>query len=189
MQAISRVWPAALDSMVMRALDPDPGQRFDSGNAMAAALEPIVAHPDPVSPTESFDSAVIAATVAQRLRPASAHSAAAARRPAPPPPPAAPPLQPGSGPGIAALTPVAVSGRAAGGARGARRASPAIAGPLVVLLLVATVVVGGLFIAALPGPAGTGGLAAANATPRATRSPSPQPTARPTPVPTPDPTP
>jgi serine/threonine-protein kinase len=174
-QALRPSVPAALDAIVMRALDPDPGQRFDNGNAMAAALEPIVAHPDPVSPTESFDSAVIAATVAQRLAPA--------------PAPAAPPLQPGSGPGIGALTPVAPSGRGTDGARGARRASPAIAGPLVVLLLVATVVVGGLFIAALPGPAGTGGLAAAGATPRGTRSPSPQPTARPTPVPTPDPTP
>jgi hypothetical protein len=54
---------------------------------------------------------------------------------------------------------------------------------------VATVVVGGLFIAALPGPAGMGGLAAASATPRPTRSPTPPPTARPTAVPTADPTP
>ena len=164
--------PAALDAIVMRALDPDPAQRFDNGNAMAAALEPIVAHPDPASPTTSFDSAVIAATAAQRLAPA--------------PAPAAPPLQPGSGPGIAVMAPVAAPARSA---RGARRASPAIAGPLVVLLLVATVVVGGAVHRGAPGPAGSGGLAAASATPRATRSPSPQPTARPTPVPTADPTP
>src|SRR4029077_9775987 len=95
--------PASLDAIVMRALDPDPAQRFDNGNAMAAALEPIVAHPDPASPTTSVDSAVIAATAAQRLAPA--------------PAPAAPPLQPGSGPGIAVVTPVAAPARSARGAR------------------------------------------------------------------------
>ena len=165
--------PDAFDAIVMRALDPDPAQRFDNGNAMAAALETLVAHPDPSSQTASFDSAVIAAAAAPRLAPAPAPALASA----------APPLQPGSGPGTFVMTPVAAP------SRGARRASPAIAGPLVVLLLVATIVGGGLFIAALPGPAGTGGLAAASATPRTTEAPSPMPTVRPTPVPTAAPTP
>ena len=165
--------PAALDAIVTRALDPDPAQRFDNGNAMAAALEPLVGAPGPASPTASFDSAVLAAAVARpQLAPA--------------PAPAAPPLQPGSGPGTAAAVLFAAPLR---GSPGARRASPAIAGPLVVLLVVATVVVGALFIAALPGPAGSGGLAAASATPRPTPTPSPKPTARPTPTPTAAPTP
>ncbi|MFL5646158.1 MAG: protein kinase domain-containing protein [Chloroflexota bacterium] len=164
--------PAALDAVVVRALDPDPSERFDNGNAMAAALEPLVASVDPGTTTASFDSAPLAAAVGPSVAPA--------------PAPAAPPLQPGSGPGTTVVAPSTSDSR---NGRGSRRASPAIAGPLVVLLVVATIVVGGLFIAALPGPTGSGGLAAASATPRANRSPSPRPTARPTLTPTPVPTP
>ncbi|MFL5682891.1 MAG: hypothetical protein ACJ77O_07110, partial [Chloroflexota bacterium] len=164
--------PPALDAVVVRALDPDPSERFDNGNAMAAALEPLVASVDPGTTTASFDSAPLAAAVGPSVAPA--------------PAPAAPPLQPGSGPGTTVVAPSTSDSR---NGRGSRRASPAIAGPLVVLLVVATIVVGGLFIAALPGPTGSGGLAAASATPRANRSPSPRPTARPTLTPTPAPTP
>ena len=58
-----------------------------------------------------------------------------------------------------------------------RRASPVIAGPLAVLLVVAVVVVGALLVAALPG-GDTGGLAVATTTPAPTRTPAA--TARPT---------
>ena len=57
------------------------------------------------------------------------------------------------------------------------------------LVVVAAVVAGGLFIAALPDPDDPGSVALASATPRATRAPSPKPTARPRRPPTPDPTP
>src|SRR4051794_7056375 len=167
MQSIRPGVPPALDAIVMRALDPDPKARFENGNAMAAALEPLIAHPDPASSTASFDAA----------------GTAAAMRSAPAPASAAPPLRPGAVPAAAVVPP-------ASGSRTARRASPAIAGPLLVLLVVATIVSGSLILAAPPGPTGAGGLAAASSpTARATLSPSPRPTARPTQAPTPEPTP
>ena len=61
-----------------------------------------------------------------------------------------------------------------------RRASPAIAGPLFVLVIVAAVVAGGLFVASLPGGVDSGVVALATTTPKPTRTP--RPTARPTPV-------
>ena len=56
--------PAALDAVVVRALDPDPARRFASGVAMAAALEPIVSRPDPASPTVGVPTATLAAGAA-----------------------------------------------------------------------------------------------------------------------------
>ena len=41
--------PAALDEVVIRALDPDPSVRYPNGRSLAAALERIVGRPDPVS--------------------------------------------------------------------------------------------------------------------------------------------
>src|SRR3954451_23148230 len=121
-QAVRPSVPAALDAVVARALDPDPAERFDSGNAMAAALEPLAALPDAGSTTASFDSAGLAGVVGAS---------------APAPARAAPPLQPGSGPGTTVAAPSPGGPR---NGRAARRASPAIAGPLVVLLIVATIV-------------------------------------------------
>ena len=43
--------PAALEAVVARALQPEPGDRYPNGTSMAAALEPIVAATDPSSPT------------------------------------------------------------------------------------------------------------------------------------------
>ena len=43
--------PAALEAVVARALQPEPGDRYPDGTSMAAALEPIVAATDPSSPT------------------------------------------------------------------------------------------------------------------------------------------
>jgi len=162
--------PAALDAIVVRALDPDPPHRYPNGNAMADALEAFVLRPDPGSPTVATDSAMLhAAAGGAALAGVGAVAAAAGA--------IAAPLQP---PG------------AAGAVRpAARRASPLIAGPLAVLLVVAIVVVGALLVAALPG-GDAGGLAVATTTPGTTRTPAatarPTPTVRPTPQPTARPT-
>ncbi len=157
--------PAALDAVVVRALDPDPARRFANGVAMAAALEPIVSRPDPASPTVSVPTATLAgaATVA-----AAAAAPAVLATPLRPPS-AAGPVRP------AGVSPV-------------RRASPVIAGPIFVLVVVAVVVVGGLFVASLPGRADSGVAALATKTPKPTRTPTPTPTPRPTAVPTVKPT-
>ena len=166
--------PAALDAVVVRALDADPSRRFASGVAMAAALEPIVSRPDPGSPTVGVPTATLVAGAA---------AVAAAAPAGPAPAAAAPPLRPPAAGGP--VRPVRINP--------VRRASPAIAGPLLVLVVVAAVVVGGLFVASLPGRVDSGAVALATKTPKPTRTPSP--TARPTPVPTvkptkaPDPTP
>jgi hypothetical protein len=68
----------------------------------------------------------------------------------------------------------------AAAAHPARRPSPAIAGPLLVLAAVGAVVTGGLLLAALPGR--ETGLAVV---PSATARPTPTPSARPTPTPAP----
>jgi hypothetical protein len=115
---------------------------------MATALEPLVAYPDPSSPTVATDTAAIMAGL---------------------PPPFAPPLRP-------------EPARAAPASRVAR-APRAIAGPLVVLLIVGSVVGAALLVAALPG-GDEGGIAVATASPRPTRTPAAtaRPTARPTPT-------
>ena len=157
--------PAALDAVVVRALDPDPARRFASGVAMAAALEPIVSRPDPASPTVGVPTAALAAGAA-------AVAAAGAATPGPLATPLRPPLAAG---------PVRPAGIGP-----VRRASPVIAGPLFVLVVVAVVVVGGLFVASLPGRADSGAVALATTTPKPTRTPTPTP--RPTAVPTVKPT-
>jgi eukaryotic-like serine/threonine-protein kinase len=160
--------PGTLDAIVVRALDPDPARRYASGSAIAAALEPFVAQPDPSSPTVAFGGAALAA---------GAGSAGPAT-------PLAPPLRPVS---ASSVVPVARSSR--------RRASPAIAGPLIVLLVVVAVVGGAIGLAALPGR--DGAIAVASASPRPTRTPvatpritpKPSPTATPEPAATPEPVP
>ena len=56
---------AALDAIVVRALDPDPARRYQNGNAFAAALEPLVAYPDPASPTVLTDTSTLVAATAR----------------------------------------------------------------------------------------------------------------------------
>ena len=117
-----------------------------------------------------------------------------ARRSASRPPrwPRAPPrwLQPAAAAvpvGDASLRPPSAAGPVRpAGVSPVRRASPVIAGPLLVLVLVAVVVVGGLFVASLPGRADSGAVALATTTPKPTRTPTPTP--RPTAVPTVKPT-
>jgi Serine/threonine protein kinase len=60
-RAIRPEVPAALDAIVIRALDPDPARRYPNGNALATALEPLVAYPDPSSPTVGTDTAGLVA--------------------------------------------------------------------------------------------------------------------------------
>jgi eukaryotic-like serine/threonine-protein kinase len=165
--------PTALDAIVVRALDPDPERRYPNGNAMAAALASSIGVPDPSSPTVAIDTAaLVAGAVAAGAGAGSTRAATSF----------APPLRP-AGAGGAALP--FTSGATV------RRPSPAIAGPLVVLLAVVAVVVGALFVASLSGRGGPGGLAAVasvSSQPARTASPTPKPTPRPTVAPTPKPT-
>ena len=193
-RAIRPEIPAALDALVVRALDPDPARRFASGAAMASALEPIVSRPDPSSPTVGIPTATLAAGAAAIaaggaavVGAAGAGTGGAGAAVVAAPLAAAPPMRPPSASNPA--RPV--------GATSVRRASPAIAGPLFVLVVVAAVVAGGLFVASLPGGVDSGAVALATTTPKPTRTPRPtarptpapvvQPTAAPTPTPTPKP--
>ncbi len=134
----------SMDAVVVRALQPDPEARYPNGAALAAAIEPLVSRSDPASQT------VPPAPVAVGGR-ASPSPAAASIAPLGPSPtrPAVPRLP----------------------RREVRSASPAIAGPLVVLLIVVSVVGAALLIAALPGPGGQGAFAFATATPSGSHAP------------------
>jgi tRNA A-37 threonylcarbamoyl transferase component Bud32 len=195
-RAIRADIPAALDAVVLRALDPEPARRYSSGNAMAAALEPIVARPDPASPTMAVPTATLMAGTAAAggiaaggvggtgSQPANsmASMGGATHRAV------APPLRPASTAGASRPADPSSLRRAS-----PRRASPAIAGPFLVLVVVAVVVAGGLFVASLPGPRDPAVAALATATPDPTRTPVA--TARPASTPVakpstaPDPTP
>ncbi len=169
--------PGSLNAVVVRALDPDPARRYPNGNALAAALGPIVAYPDPSSPTVAVDTATLVAGAA-------AAAAAAGSGGAPPVPPATPTLPPAGG---LPLRPEPATARRSRTAV-VRDAPPAIAAPMVVLLVVVAVVAGALFVAALSGRGDAGGLGLASQSSRATvaKTPTPQPTAAPTasPIPT-----
>lgn len=177
--------PAALDAVVVRALDPDPARRFPNGNALASALEPVVARPDPSSPTVATDTAtlVAGAAAAAAATAASAAMAAGGGRSDGSPHVAASasaPLRPD--PAIRPTRTAAV-----------RRAPPVIAGPMVVLLVVVALVAGALLVAAISGRGTDGGVALVSPSPRAaatsTPTPRPTPTAVPEPTKAPEPTP
>ncbi len=186
-RAIRPEIPAALDVIVVRALDPDPAGRYANGSAMAAALASSIGVTDPSSPTVAIDTAALRAGAAAAgalggasgtvLASGSAVSAVSAGSAAA----LAPPLRPGTvGLGLASSVTV-------------HRASPAITGPLLILLAVVAVVVAATLLASMPGRDDLGGLAVASGSPKATRTPAPtpRPTVRPTsiPAPTPKPTP
>jgi tRNA A-37 threonylcarbamoyl transferase component Bud32 len=156
--------PAALADIIVRALDPDPARRFPNGNALALALEPVVSWPDPSNPTVATDAAAFVAGAAAVA--AGAAGAAGGGGIAPPMRPAAvsPPIP---------RAPIGV----------VRRASPAIAGPLAVLLAVAAVVVGALFVASRPGRGDAAGIVVAS--PSRTPVRTPVATPRPTTIATP----
>ncbi len=161
--------PASLDAIVIRALDPDSTRRYPNGNVLAAALEPIVLRPAPAAPPPPIA--------------ASAAPPDVARRPTVPGPPR---RTPKTGrytmpvPGAAAI----------------RAAPPSIAAPFLVLVAVAIIVGGALFVATRVSDPEAGVIAQSTRTPRpATVEPNepetPIPTADPTatPEPTPEPTP
>jgi tRNA A-37 threonylcarbamoyl transferase component Bud32 len=176
-KAIRPEVPAALDAVVVRALDPEPLRRYANGSAIATALEEAIGYPDPSSPTIAVPAAAAAATAGTGTAVVTAPPGGlGVARPGALPDGIVPPLQPGS-----------AGGPPAGG-RGGRRASPVIAGPLVVLTAVAAVVGGGLLLAALPG-SDSGTAAILSPSPKASRTPVPTATPRPTPRPTPTPAP
>ena len=172
-RAVRPELPAALDAIVVRALDADPGRRYPNGNAMATALEQVVSRPDPGSPTVATDTAALAAGAALATAgTASGHPASTGGR--------MPPTGPVVGPPRARAPLAAV-----------RRAPPAIAAPLIVLLVVLAVVAGALGVAMMSGgDTGLAAIASPTATPTAspTPSPNPTPTAAPTPTKAPKPT-
>ena len=116
--------PAALDAIVVRALDPDPARRYPNGNAMAAALEPFVLRPDPASPTVAYrqrDAWPRAPRQSRRLR----STAAVAGALAPPLHTARCRLRPaGVSPGPARLAGHRGSAARAAGRGGGRRRGP-----------------------------------------------------------------
>src|SRR5207344_2968652 len=66
-RAIRPEVPAALDAVVVRALDPDPLRRYANGSAMATALETAIGTPDASSPTVAVDTGtLVAASAAAR---------------------------------------------------------------------------------------------------------------------------
>ena len=173
-RAIRPEVPAALDAVVVRALDPDPLRRYPNGSAMATALETAIGTPDPSSPTVAVDTGtLVAASAAARamaggpgtpsagMSGGGGSASAAAMM--------APPLRP---PGAGLAFPSGTT---------ARRPSPVIAGPLVVLLAVAAIVVGALFVASMSGRGGAGFLAAAASPTRAQTDRNRRPDRRPRP--------
>jgi len=175
-RAIRPEVPAALDAVVVRALDPESLRRYANGSATATALEQAIGQPDPSSPTIAVPATVLAAVASAGAGAIAATAPPAAlgvARPGALPDGIVPPLTPGS------------EGVWPAGGRGRRRASPVIAGPLVILTAVAAVVGCGLLLAALPA-SDTGIGAIVSPSPKATRTPSatatPRPTARPTPT-------
>ena len=192
-KAIRPEVPAALDAVVVRALDTEPARRYPNGGAIALALEQAIGYPDPASPTVAVDRSVLAAAAAAAgaaagagvpaaAVPASAATTGAARPGAPSD--IAPPLLPPLAGGLS-IAGMGTSGAAAV-AHPARRPSPAIAGPLLILIAVGAVVTGALLLAALPGR-DTGLVLAPTAS--ASTRPTIQPTARPTPTAAPTATP
>jgi hypothetical protein len=177
-RAIRSEIPAELDAVVVRALSPDPADRYPNGASLGAALEPVVAATEPgnvvgrdlaADPT----TVVVAATSPSVIVTAGAVPATPERRIAT------------NAPGIRG-----VSGRAVAPARAARRRWPPL---LVPLLAVVGVVGGALGVAALS--SGDGLAVGPIATPTLEVPPStepevtPEPTAEPTPEPTPEATP
>jgi serine/threonine-protein kinase len=171
-KAIRPEIPAALDAVVVRALDPEPLRRYPNGSAIATAFEQAIGYPDPSSPTIAVPVPAAAyATAGAAIAGGAQPAALGVARPGALPDGVAPPLEPARG------------GPPSDG-RGGRRASPVIAGPLVVLTAVAALVGGGVLLAALPA-SDNGAAAILSPSPKPSRTPTPTATPRPTPKPTP----
>jgi serine/threonine protein kinase len=163
--------PSALDAVIVRALAPDPEDRFANGSLMAAALEPVAGEADPGDITTVVAVPHVpvpsAATVVDRP----SADVGTPRRKGPDP---------------------ARRSRPAARADTARsRTAPP--GALVALLALLGVVGGALLVAVIPGQRNaldpSAGDVAVVASPTARPTPRPSPTARPSPTPTPSPSP
>ncbi|MGZ9275915.1 MAG: protein kinase domain-containing protein [Candidatus Limnocylindrales bacterium] len=161
--------PEALDAIVRRALAPDGADRYPSGNALAAALEPIVVAGDRATATSVVTVPSSASVAAAEQRPAPAAEKPASRR--------------GNRP-VQRVPPRA------------RRSTPSTRSsrvPLATVLVILGLVGVGLLVAALPGrPSAAASLAVVTTpspAPTDPPTPNPTPTPDPTPTSTPDPTP
>jgi eukaryotic-like serine/threonine-protein kinase len=163
--------PPDLDEIVRTALAPDPEDRYQNGNAMAAALETAVAAADESSPTSvvtiprSSDQEVSGSLATPKPVPVRAPTRASV---------AGRPGRPSGGRGSGAR-----SGRR--GALGPARTTPP--GVVVALLALLGIVGGAMIVAALPGAARLPLAPSASLADVAT--PTPRPTPRPTPTATP----
>jgi serine/threonine-protein kinase len=173
-KAIRPEIPSELDTVVRRALAPNPADRYSNGNAMAAALESAVQAIDDESPTTRLTIPRRKATAAAAAAPglgAVGTADLAAERPA--------------------ARPVRVRDRSRERAnrrpapRSARAGAPS--GVAVALLALVGIAGGAMIVAALPGQNDPGSSIASEAA-VATASPTPDPTPEPTPTPTAPPT-
>jgi eukaryotic-like serine/threonine-protein kinase len=154
--------PVALDSVIVRALDPDPLRRFPDGNAFATALERLLVAPAPMSRPRGEGAAAPAVThTPQTLVPPAFTRTPRTAGPVAPALVAAPPARRG-------LT----------------------AGPMLALLAFAGLLLGAVAVAAFPGiGSGTGALADGPTEPGATAvPPTPEPTEAPSTPPSDAPT-
>ena len=160
--------PVALADVVIRALSPQPGDRYPNGAIMATALESIVTAGDPSSPTT-----VIAVPASARApaadTPDPAVASAAIRASPPPPPP----------------TPRPMAALAVRPEPSPRRRRRPVTGVLIVAIAVIGVVAGALAVSVLPGADGS---AALQTDPLGELGPTDTPTPEPTVEPTAEPT-
>ena len=165
--------PAELDAVVVRALAPEPGDRYPNGSSMATALEPVVA--SLAAGTTSRVEVPVAASAADIV-------------------PAAPMAQPAPGDSGDLAPPLRPAAILSPAVRGTSRRST---GPGIALLALAIVgaVAGAVLVAALPGEGAIAlrtdeppGSAATTGRPTATEGlttppdPTPDPTAEPSPT-------
>jgi hypothetical protein len=194
-RAIRPEVPSEFDAVVVRALAPEPADRYPNGATIATALESVVAATDPASAT-----AVVTLPRAPRGSNGGGASAAAAPAPART---GAKPARPPKGKGKAKSKapaaprrggpPRSGRGSAKSSSTSPRRTLRAIGPRALIALLALTGVLGGaVTVASL---SGTNSLAIVppptarpSPTPRPTPKPTPKPTATPTRAPTPTPT-
>ena len=168
--------PPDLDAVVRKALAPDPGGRYQNGNAMAAALDAALSAADDTSPTTIVATPVVTGDTTAVPSPADRPPRTPAR------------ARPRTAAATRSPTP------------GTQRSTPN--GVLVALLALLGIVAGAIAVAALPGsaspigsesPASQAVIATATPTRRPTPTPSPTPSPTPKPTraatPTPSPTP
>ena len=155
--------PSGLDAVVVRALAPDPADRYANGNLMAAALEPIAGAADPGDIT----SVVTVPRLPESPAPLVGERAS-------------------TGGAMSGQKGTAAARRSRQPAPSATRSRTAPPGVLVALLALLGVVGGALLVAAIPGQQNA--LEPSSSDVAAVESPTSAPTVRPSPTPRPTPT-